>query len=76
LTISDTINRRGEEMVDLYDVLELDNPKYYLHSLSVTKDTLEQKLRDSIGTVELIKYAEELQTVLQEIEKVKKRIER
>jgi hypothetical protein len=59
-------------MVDLYDVLELDNPKYYLHSLSVTKDVLEQKLRDSIGTVELVKYAEELQTVLQEIEKVKK----
>jgi hypothetical protein len=76
LTISDTINRRGEEMVDLYNVLELDNPKYYLHSLSVTKDILEQKLRDSIGTVELVKYAEELQTILQEIEKVKKKIER
>jgi hypothetical protein len=76
LTISDTINRRGEEMVDLYDVLELDNPKYYLHSLSVTKDILEQKLRDSIGTVELVKYAEELQTILQEIEKAKKKIER
>jgi hypothetical protein len=72
LTISDIINRRGEEMVDLYNVLELDNPKYYLHSLSVTKDILEQKLRDSIGTVELVKYAEELQTILQEIEKVKK----
>jgi hypothetical protein len=63
-------------MVDLYNVLELDNPKYYLHSLSVTKDILEQKLRDSIGTVELVKYAEELQTVLQEIEKAKKKIER
>jgi hypothetical protein len=76
LIISDTINRRGEEMVDLYNVLELDNPKYYLHSLSVTKDILEQKLRDSIGTVELVKYAEELQTILQEIEKAKKKIER
>jgi hypothetical protein len=76
LTISDIINRRGEEMVDLYNVLELDNPKYYLHSLSVTKDILEQKLRDSIGTVELVKYAEELQTILQEIEKAKKKIER
>jgi hypothetical protein len=63
-------------MIDLYDVLELDNPKYYLHSLSVTKNTLEQKLRDSIGTVELVKYAEELQTILQEIEKAKKKIER
>jgi hypothetical protein len=73
LTISDTINRRGEEMVDLYNVLELDNPKYYLHSLSVTKDILEQKLRDSIGTVELVKYAEELQTILQEIEKLKRK---
>ncbi len=59
-------------MVDLNDVLELDNPKHYLHALSITKDTLEQKLRDSIGTVELVKYAEELQTILQEIEKVKK----
>lgn len=61
-------------MVDLYDVLELDNPKYCLHSLFVTKDALEQKLRDSIGTVELVRCAEELQTVLQEIEKVKKRL--
>jgi hypothetical protein len=59
-------------MVDLHDVLGLDNPKYYLHALSVTKDALEQKLRDSIGTVELVKYAEELQTILQEIEKIKK----
>ena len=59
-------------MVDLHDILELNNSKYYLQALSVTKDSLEQKLRDSIGTVELIKYAEELQTVLQEIEKVKK----
>lgn len=63
-------------MVNLYDVLELNNPKYYLHSLSVTKKVLEQKLRDSIGTVELVKYAEELQTVLQEIEKVKKRLDK